>query len=111
MKQSTTSQQHALHLLPRLDQPEEKTQDVAKQIQQALGHQDQHSMHFHQLIASRVPEKIIHAHLADIRADGARNPGALFTYRMTQYAKECLAEKQSSLRDGIDQLTAAKRVL
>jgi hypothetical protein len=84
---------------------------VAKLIQQALGNQDQHSIHFHRLVASRVPEKIIHAHLADIRADGARNPGALFTYRMTKYAKECMAEKQPSLRDRIDQLTAAKRAL
>jgi hypothetical protein len=111
MKQSTTSQQHALHLLPRLDQPEEKTLDVANQIQQALGHQDQHSAHFHRLVASRVPEKIIQAHLADIQADGARKPSALFTYRMTKYAKERLAEREPSLRDRIDQLTAAKRVL
>ena len=110
MQQSITSHQHTLHFLPRLDQPEEKTRDVAKQIQKALGSQDQHSARFHLLIGSRVPEKIIHAHLADIRADGARNPGALLTYRMTRYATERLGEGQLSLRERIEQLTARKRV-
>src|SRR5918998_6154247 len=111
MQHPSTSNKNAIHALPRLDQPEEKTRDVANQIQHELGSQDEHSKHFHLLIASRIPEKIILAHLADIRADGARNPGALFTYRMTKYAKEQLAEKQPSLRDHIEQLTAAKRVL
>jgi hypothetical protein len=111
MQYPITSKQHPLHALPRLNQPEEKTRDVANQIQQALGSQDQHSARFHLLIASRVPEKIIHAHLADIRADGARNPGALFTYRMAKYAQERLVAAQPSLHERIAQLTAAKRVL
>jgi hypothetical protein len=111
MQHPITSKQSALHALPTLDQPDEKIRDVANQIQQALGSQDQHSARFHLLVASRVPEKIIHAHLADIRADGARNPGALFTYRMTKYANECLAKREASLRDLIDKLVAFKRVL
>jgi hypothetical protein len=97
--------------LPKLDVSDERLLDVANQIRHALGIQDDHSAHFHRLVASRVPEKIIYAHLADIRADGARNPGALFTYRMTQYAKGQLAASQPSVRDRIEQLTAAKRVL
>jgi hypothetical protein len=111
MQHPSTSNKNAIHALPRLNQSEEKTHDVANQIQQALGSKDEHSKHFHLLIASRIPEKIILAHLADIRADGARNPGALFTYRMTKYAKERLAEREASLRDFIDKLTPAKRVL
>jgi hypothetical protein len=103
--------ENPIHALPRLEQPEEKTRDVANAIRHTLGSHDNHSERFHLLVASRIPEKIIHAHLADIRADGARNPGALFTYRMTRYAKETLAAQQPSLRDRMEQLTAAKRVL
>ena len=103
--------ENPIQALPKLDQPEEKTRDVADTIRHALGAQDEHSERFHLLVASRVPEKIIHAHLADIRADGARNPGALFTYRMTKYAKERLAAQEPSIRDRVEQLTAAKRVL
>ena len=103
--------EHPIHALPRLEQPEEKTRDVANAIRHALGAQDHHSERFHLLVAARIPEKIILAHLADIRADGARNPGALFTYRMTKYATERLAAQQPSLRDRMEQLTAAKRVL
>jgi hypothetical protein len=102
--------QSPIHALPRLDQPEEKTRDVANGIRHALGTEDKHSERFHLLIASRVPEKIIYAHLADISADGARNPGALFTYRMTKYAKEHLAASQPSIRDRVEQLIAAKRI-
>jgi hypothetical protein len=105
------SNQSPIHALPRLDQPEEKTRDVASTIRRALGTQDQHSERFHLLVAARIPEKIIHAHLADIRADGARNPGALFTYRMTKYAKERMAAQQPSMRERLEQLAAAKRVL
>jgi hypothetical protein len=110
MTNEPPSTQSAIRALPLLDQPEAKTRDIAAQIQLALQGTDPHSAHFHLLVASRVPEKIIHAHLADIRADGARNPGALFTYRMTQYAKARLEAAQPNLSDRMNELMAAKRI-
>ena len=105
------STKNPIHALPPLGQPEAQTRDIAARISQDLGAEDQHSQRFHLLVAGRVPEKIIHAHLADIRADGARNPGALFTYRMTKYANDRLAAQPPSIRATIAQLSAAKRVL
>ncbi len=64
-------------------------------IGERLGAKDVHSRKFHYLIASRIPEKIIRAHLGDILVDGADNPPALFTYRMKKYAQEKLVEQDS----------------
>jgi hypothetical protein len=99
-----------IYQLTPLQQPDAQTRDIAAAIRDALGMRDGHSAHFHHLVASRVPAKIIHAHLADIRADGARNPGALFTYRMTKYAEERLTADKPSIRDRVAQLTVAKKV-
>ena len=70
--------------LPRLDQPQAKTDYIAQSILQELG--DEHSSRFYRLVAAKVPENVIRAALAEIRQDGADNPAALFTYKMQRWA-------------------------
>ena len=79
-----------IHELPVINQPEEKTRYIAEHILEKLGLSDQHSKKFHYLVASHIPEFVIHTNLAEIIADGAENPARLFTYRMTKYAEEKL---------------------
>lgn len=75
-----------LKTLPALNQPKEKTQYLAAEILNKLG--DKHSQRFYYLVASRIPESIIRSALSEIKADGAREPARVFTYRMEQYAGE-----------------------
>lgn len=75
-----------LKILPDLNQPQEKIQYIAEEILNKLG--DQHSQKFYYLVASRVPEQVIRNALSEIKADGARNPAKVFTYRMEQYANK-----------------------
>ena len=75
-----------LKYLQNLDQPLEKTKYLAKFILDQLG--DQHSWKFYLLVAAKVPEQIIRHALSEIRADGAREPAKVFTYRMNLYAQQ-----------------------
>jgi hypothetical protein len=76
-----------LQQLPDLGDPSEKTEYVAKDIiLKALG--DEKSSRFYELVAAKIPEQVIRETLAAVRADGARSPAKLFTYKIQQYALE-----------------------
>jgi len=76
-----------LQQLPGLGDPPEKTEYVAKDIiLKALG--DEKSAKFYELVAAKIPEQVIREILAEVRADGARSPAKLFTYKIKQYALE-----------------------
>jgi Bacteriophage replication protein O len=79
-------ERNTLHKLPNLGEPSEKTEYVAKQILKELG--DKKSQRFYHLVAAKIPEPVIRETLAAIRADGARDPARLFTYKIKQYALE-----------------------
>ena len=51
-------------------------------------YRDQHSERFYQLVASRVPEAELRRMLSEIKADGARQPERVFTYKVKKYAME-----------------------
>lgn len=70
--------------LENLDQPAAKTDYVAQAILDQLG--DEHSQRFYHLVAAKVPESVIRRTLAEIKADGARHPERVFTYRMNLHA-------------------------
>jgi hypothetical protein len=74
----------SLHKLPDLGDPPEKTAYVAALILEALG--DEQSQRFYQLVAAKIPEQAIREALSQIRADGARDPAKLFTYKIQRYA-------------------------
>ena len=76
-----------LHKLPDLGDPPEKTGYIAKHvILQALG--DEKSVKFYGLVAAKIPEQVIRETLAEVKADGARSPAKLFTYKIQRYALE-----------------------
>jgi hypothetical protein len=76
-----------LRELPDLGDPSEKTAYIAKDIiLKALG--DEKSSRFYELVAAKIPEQVIRETLAAVRADGARSPAKLFTYKIKQYALE-----------------------
>jgi hypothetical protein len=56
-------------------------------------------------VATKIPEKVIRETLAEVRADGARNPPKLFTYKIKQYALERargeFAERKKGLFQGM----------
>ena len=79
--------------LPDLDQPQAKTDYIAHTLVKALG--DAHSLRFYRLVAAKLPESEIRRALAEVKADGADHPAALFTYKMKQ-----LALKRSKARIG-----------
>ena len=73
--------------LPDLGDPQEKIEYIAKDIiLKALG--DEKSLKFYELVAAKVPEQVIRETLAEVRADGARSPARLFTYKIKRYALE-----------------------
>jgi hypothetical protein len=77
----------ALRELPDLGDPLEKSAYIAKDIiLKALG--DEKSSRFYELVATKIPEQVIRETLAEVRADGARSPAKLFTYKIQQYALE-----------------------
>jgi hypothetical protein len=43
---------------------------------------------FYELVAAKVPEQVILETLSEVRADGARSPARLFTYKIKRYALE-----------------------
>jgi hypothetical protein len=70
--------------LPDLGDPPEKTEYVTKQILKELG--DEKSQRFYRLVAAKIPEGVIRETLSEVRADGARSPAKLFTYKIQRYA-------------------------
>ena len=75
----------ALQQLQDLKQPLEQTAYIAEHvILPALG--DKKSRRFYELVAAKIPEGVIRETLSQIKADGARDPAKLFTYRMQRYA-------------------------
>jgi hypothetical protein len=70
--------------LPDMGDPPEKTEYVAKQILKELG--DEKSQRFYHLVAAKIPEGVIRETLSEVRADGARDPARLFTYKIQRYA-------------------------
>jgi hypothetical protein len=70
--------------LPDLGEPPEKTAYVAQQILKELG--DEKSQRFYHLVAAKIPEGVIRETLSEVRADGARDPARLFTYKIQRYA-------------------------
>jgi hypothetical protein len=76
-----------LHQLLDLGDPPEKAEYIARDIiLKALG--DEKSLKFYELVAAKVPESVIREVLAEVRADGARSPAKLFTYKIKQYVIE-----------------------
>jgi hypothetical protein len=73
-----------LQKLPDLGEPPEKTEYIAKQILKELG--DEQSQRFYHLVAAKIPEGVIRETLSEVRADGARDPARLFTYKIQRYA-------------------------
>jgi hypothetical protein len=41
---------------------------------------------FYHLVAAKIPEGVIRETLSEVRADGARDPARLFTYKIQRYA-------------------------
>ena len=85
-----------IEALPKLDQDEKEQRASATYILDGLGAKEQKSEKFFHLVASRIPRKIIETHLSGILYDEAKNPGALFTYRMTKYARERLEKREQN---------------
>ena len=56
---------------------------MAQEILRQLG--DNHSEKFYHLVVSKIPENVIRQALAEIKADGAKDPSKLFTHKMKQY--------------------------
>jgi len=74
-----------LQQLPDLGDPPEKTAYIAQYvILPTLG--DEQSVKFYELVAAKIPEQVIRETLSEVRADGARNPARLFTYKIQRYA-------------------------
>jgi hypothetical protein len=74
-----------LQQLPNMGDPPEKTLYIAQNvILQALG--DEKSSKFYELVAAKIPEQVIRETLAEVKADGARSPAKLFTYKIQRYA-------------------------
>jgi hypothetical protein len=77
----------ALRELPDVGEPTEKTAYIARGIiLKALG--DEKSLKFYELVAAKIPEQVIRETLSEVRADGARSPAKLFTYKIKRYALE-----------------------
>jgi hypothetical protein len=77
-------EKNTLQQLPNLGDPPEKTEYVAKQILKELG--DKQSQRFYRLVAAKIPEGVIRETLSAVRADAARDPARLFTYKIQRYA-------------------------
>ena len=79
-----------LKALPDLDEEEAATKLMTDDILAEFG--DHKSNKFYYLVASKVPHNVIFQALSEIKADGAKHPARVFTYRMKQYATERLAK-------------------
>jgi hypothetical protein len=89
-----------LHKLPDLGDPPEKTEYIVKNIiLKALG--DEKSTRFYGLVAAKIPEQVIRETLSAVKADGARSPAKLFTYKIKQYALERARGEFSQRKKGL----------
>jgi hypothetical protein len=84
----------ALHRLPNLEQPSEKTSLIADDILAVLG--DQHSQPFYALVAGKIPEGVIRQKLAEIKQGRTHPPAKVFTSAMKAYATAVLQKKEMS---------------
>jgi hypothetical protein len=75
---------NGLKLLPDRSIEAAERNYLADEIVGELG--DEHSRGYYRLVAAKVPEPVIRQALAEIRADGAKAPAKVFTYRMNKYA-------------------------
>jgi DNA-binding transcriptional ArsR family regulator len=74
-----------LKRMPGLEQPEARSKYVANYILEEMG--DARSARFYRLVADKIPEGAIRRMIAEIKADGARHPARVFTYKVKEYAK------------------------
>ena len=80
--------------------PTEKTAYIARDvILKALG--DEKSLKFYELVAAKIPEQVIRETLAAVKADGARSPAKLFTYKIKQYALERVRGELAQRKKGL----------
>lgn len=80
-----------LQKLPDLVQPQERAEYMTNLLTQQL--EDTHSIPFYRLVAAKVSERLIRQALAEIKADGAREPAKLFTHKMKLYTLQQLKER------------------
>jgi hypothetical protein len=84
-REKETQKANGLHALPNIKQEKVQTELLAKDILSELG--DKHSERFYQLVASKVPEKVIRKILSEVKQGGAKNPAKVFTYEILIYAE------------------------
>jgi hypothetical protein len=77
--------------LPTLKQSKDKAEYLVETLLEQLG--DARSTRFYHLLAAKVPEAVIRRALAEVKADGARHPARLFTYKMKRYALQRLKSR------------------
>jgi hypothetical protein len=77
--------------LPALKQPKAKAAYMVQVLLEQLG--DAHSARFYRLLVAKIPEAVIRQALAEIKADGARHPARLFTYKVKRYTLQRLKER------------------
>jgi hypothetical protein len=53
------------------------------------------------IVAAKIPEGVIREMLSEVRADGARSPAKLFTYKIKQYALERARKKFREDKKGL----------
>lgn len=84
-----------LKALPDLEQEPAETDDVLAEILDQMPDAE-NSERFYRLTARKVPSHVIRQALSEIRTDGARHPGKLFTHKMQKYALERLKRRVGS---------------
>jgi hypothetical protein len=70
--------------LPRLITDKSRINYLVEEILNVTN--DSHSTKFYELVASRIPEDKIRLTLSEIKADGARSPAKLFTWKIQKIA-------------------------
>ena len=81
-----------LRELPDLEQESGETGAVLSEILEQLP-DGESSGRFYQLVARKIQPHVIRQALSEIRNDGARHPGRLFTHKMHQYALKRLSAR------------------
>ena len=84
LDRNITVENGTLKHLKDIGQPKEKIEYIKDEILTQLG--DRHSEKFYRLVAAKIPENVIRHALSEIKADGAKNPASVFTWRMQQWA-------------------------
>lgn len=70
--------------MANLNLPDGQADYIADYILEELG--DKHSAKFYKLVSRKVPEGVIRTAISEIKADGAKNPAKVFTFRMNKFA-------------------------